>query len=141
MSDVAILSSQRPLIELWIREHTRITPRKKQDEIVEKVLRKAAKTNAPLDAVYRSGIAEADVGDWVTYRHMTVTQRRELDPKLLKNGIWMTKDCTPMLIRNMETTHIRYSIAKILFNPPSEGWRAGYVPLLTQELARRGDGR
>ena len=54
-------------------------------------------------------------------------------PKRLKKVIWTTRDGRRLDIRDMETSHIKFSIAKC----KRDKWRLEAIPYLEAELTRR----
>jgi hypothetical protein len=53
-------------------------------------------------------------------------------------AVWVTRDRRLMTIAEMETEHIQRAIANILIRG---NWRLGYLPLLVEELEKRGVGQ
>ena len=51
--------------------------------------------------------------------------------------VWVTEDKRELTIAEMETEHIQRCIANMLIRG---NWRLGYLPLLIEELEKRGAG-
>ena len=56
-------------------------------------------------------------------------------PKRLKKVIWTTRDGRELDIRDMETSHIKFSMAKC----KRDNWRLKAIPYFEEELKRRGE--
>jgi len=51
--------------------------------------------------------------------------------------VWKTEDGRHMLLTDMETTHLRNCLAQMLLR--ANGWRAGYLAPMVEELKKRDD--